>query len=112
MKFCFVSLIVFMAGCSGGVGTSLDDLVRECELLGVSDEKMEEVGNGMIFIASTGVPRLVWEGTSRELCMNGSTCAGLFPDGPPPDCSSSCIRCIEAQWSYGCERAGELCSGP
>ena len=113
MKVYFLLLMLLAAGCSGaGVGgTSLDDIARECELFGWSDEQIEEIGAVVVFIARTGVAKSVWEGTSKEMCLDGRTCGGAFPDGPPADCPSSCVACIDMQWSYGCERAGDLCSG-
>lgn len=110
MKFCFVAMIVFMSGCSGAGGTSLANIARECEIWGWSDEETEQAGIGMVVIAGTGVQRLVWEGSSREMCLDGSTCTFLFPEGPPPNCISACGKCIDTLSSYGCERAGVLCS--
>ena len=112
MKLYLLALVLLAAGCSGigAGGTSLDDIARECGLAGWSEEQIDEIGPAMIVIASSGVPKSVWEGTSKEVCLDGSTCAFFFPEGAPSECPSACVRCVDTLWSYGCEQAGGLCS--
>ena len=99
-------------GCGAG-GTSLADVARDCEIFpwSESEEDTALAVSVVIIAARSGIPKSAWEGDSRRLCSNGSTCGGLFPEGPPPDCASDCVACIDTLWSYGCEQAGELCSG-
>ena len=55
---CFLALIVFMSGCSG-VGTSLDDVARDCEIL-FGDLLTEEVLIGPELAKLS--PAAIWSG--------------------------------------------------